>query len=272
MSPNAEWPKLSVLWGRSPSSSDLEAELAALRALGFARVAWTLDHAGSRDNPLVTERGRARLAAAASRTGTSISSVIADYFASRPLIGDTARASALVLERTVGWAAALGAERVVVRIPGEVVLRPEIAVELATHLLRALGLGAELGVGLALAADAPASALVELVQRVDHPALGLAYHTGLAAERGRAVAAEVEALGQELTMLLLGDAEMGDGPRSLGHGRASLPQVLGRVARARPACDLVIAPPAGDDARFEALRALNYVRLMCARGALGDAA
>lgn len=270
---NPAHPAVSLSFGRlgSPAGPplSLEAEMERTACLGFERL--SLCFGGRRDEPLLTARRRTALAALARTHGLAIGSIYAEYFLGHPLVTGGGGPQ-FVLERVVDWASELGASYVSLPIAPEVATVAELGLELSKQLAPALGLASARGISIALGAPVPARALSALILRIDHPNLGLAYDTGMAAEAGLSNAQDLDLLAPRLVELRVGDAEPGSGPCSLGRGRAGLPELLARVTRERLPAQIVLCHHVGADAEFDALRALNFVRLMCARGALGDAA
>jgi len=204
-----------------------ETEFPAARRLGLSLVEWTLDHDRLHQNPLMTEAGRARIAALTAETGVRVSSVTGDCFMQAPFwkSAGAARAELLAdLQAVVRAGAAVGTGVVVVPTVdnGSLASAAEEA-DLLDGLNACAGLLRATGVRIAIESDFPPERLAAFIARIPQDLCGVNLDIGNSASLGWAPEVEIPTLGRRIVHVHVKDRVLGGTTVPLGEGDADLP-------------------------------------------------
>lgn len=237
---------------------------AALRALGVNGVELRCGPQDVERHPLLEPERPAEWRSAARAAGLALPSIFLGYVTTHPLsCSDLAARThhVEVVERVLAAAAELGASTLVLPLFGQAEPRDDKEVEPLCAVLRRLGdRAAAAGIILGLETVLPVTALLALLQRVNHPAVQIAYDVGSAAQLGNDPAAELRLLTGSVCQIRLRDCSSDGRPVPLGQGRVG-PQ-WGEVCRLWQPPDgwHVLEVPATDDALRWVAASLEFLR------------
>ena len=168
-----------------------EQEFENARSCGYDLIEWlfTEDEGRTyRENPLWSEGGRARILQLAGETGVQVRTCCAHYFMAHPFIRvpEGERLAGIhVLEELVRYSAQIGITTILLPVLEACEVRDESEKALLLQSLQApLEVADQHGVRLALEMELPAGEYRILVERADHPALGIYFDTGNLTARG----------------------------------------------------------------------------------------
>ncbi len=199
-----------------------EEGFAAARALGADGVEVRFGPQDAERHPLLRPGEPAALRSAARAAGVALPSVYVGYWTAHPLSvkdADARRRHADVLDRLIPAAVEVGARVIVLPLFGAAEPRDEDMVIRFIESVRPLAERAAAG-GLALGLETalPVTVVLELVRRVDHPGVCVAYDAGTAAALGWDAVADLKLLGGAVGQLRARDCTA-DGRRvPLGQG------------------------------------------------------
>jgi hexulose-6-phosphate isomerase len=210
-------------------------EFATAQAAGFDLMEWTLDAERLHDNPFMTERGRAEIAALRSRHGVEIHSLTGDFFMQAPFhkATGTERARRLQDLRAVGEACSrLGVRYLVIPlVDGGRIDTPAQEADVVETFS---GLGGELQrlkVAIAFESDYLPQDLARLVRAMG-PGCGVNYDIGNSASLGYDPDDEIAAFGGSIFNVHVKDRLRGGTTVPLGSGSADFPKAFGALRRA----------------------------------------
>ena len=196
-------------------------ELALAGQAEVEGIEWIYESYGERENPLTTSEGRRKLRDELQGHGVLVRSLSADWFMEHLLGREPAAATRLPW--LLDAAADAGIERIVVpcvdssRLKGhadeEALVR---AIEANIRALEATGLE------LHLETDLEPKRFGRLLERLDHPLIGVNYDTGNSASQGYDVTEEWEVYGFRVGSVHIKDRLRGGGTVRLGDGDADL--------------------------------------------------
>lgn len=208
-------------------------EYPAAEALGIGLMEWTLDHDRLYDNPLMTEDGRARIAALGGNHGLAVPSLTGDLFMQAPFwkANGSERAALLDAFDAVATAcASAGIGLVVVPLVdnGSLATRAEEDGLVEDLLARQAALAA-MGVRVIFESDYEPERLARFIERLPAPVFGINYDTGNSAALGFAPATEIPAYGDRIVNVHIKDRVRGGTTVPLGTGSADLPNTVALI-------------------------------------------
>jgi L-ribulose-5-phosphate 3-epimerase len=252
--------------------SSWEGEFNHARDCGFSSIEWLFEAENYEQNPVWTESGRELVRNASSVSQVPVRSLCADYFMEHPFFrvpAYEAARSVTVLETLVDAAAALGISTILIPVLEKAEVRTHTEEgELLRCLEHPLDLAAERGVRLALETELPAARYGEMVERADHPALGVYYDTGNAAAKGFDAARDLRALAPLLAGVHLKDRTPGGPTVPLGTGSVNFDEVFAVLRNSGFSGPMIIQSTSGDDYVGCARAHLEFVNARIAGGEL----
>jgi len=212
-----------------------QAEFAAGRALGFARIEWTLDQEGLFENPLMTAAGAAEIAALVQSTGLKVSSITGDCFMQAPFWrseGAARRELQAAFEAVVRASSQVGAGIVVVPLVDNGGLtEPAHEAALIEGMAEATPLLKSTGVRVAFESDFEPHQLAAFIARFPADSFGVNFDIGNSASLGWAPEVEIPALGPRIINVHVKDRVLGGTTVPLGQGNADFPRVFTLLAQ-----------------------------------------
>ena len=244
--------------------SSWEEEFSRARACGFDIVEWLFEAERYEQNPIWAETGLATIRRQIAATGVHLRSVCASYFMTHPFfrVSEQERAqSVAVLTGLVARAATVGIRTILLPVLEASEIRTDLEkVQLLDSLAEPLTLAKAHGIRLGLETELPASEYRDLVERGNHPALGVYYDAGNASAMGYDIAADIRILKSFLCGVHVKDRRRGGPNVLLGQGDAEFVdffRVLGEVGYAGP---LILETASGADYLSIASRHLKFVK------------
>jgi hexulose-6-phosphate isomerase len=244
--------------------SSWEEEFSRARGCGFDIVEWLFEAERYEQNPICTATGLAKIRRQIAATGVQLRSVCASYFMTYPFfrVSEQERARSIsVLNDLIRRAAALDVRTILLPVLEASEIRTGLEkVQLLDALSEPLSLAATHGIRLGLETELPASEYRDLVERGNHPALGVYYDAGNAAARGYDIAADLFTLSPFLCGVHIKDRKRGGPNVSLGQGDADFVgffRVLAEVGYTGP---LVLETASGEDYLSIASGHLKFVK------------
>ena len=233
-------------------------------ACGFDAIEWIFEADGYQQNPIWTAAGLERIRQQMITTGVQLHSLCADYFMAHPFFrvsGQERAQSVSVLNRLIVQAASVGIQTILVPVLEVAEIRTDAEkVQLLDSLCGPLSLAAAHGIRLGLETELPAPEYRALVERGDHPALGIYYDTGNAAARGYNIAADVYTLGTYLCSVHIKDRKRGGPSVLLGQGDADFVAFFRALAEVGYTGPLVLQTAFGEDYLGVARAHLKFVK------------
>ncbi|MCA9594314.1 MAG: sugar phosphate isomerase/epimerase [Myxococcales bacterium] len=271
--------RLGVMQGRlSPRPPDrLQAfphaswreELSLASDLALDAVEWIYEAERADENPICSSTGRLAIRETQARTGIAVRSVCADYFMVHQLSQPNVvkrRDNARRLEMLIGWAAEIGARRILLPLLEEAAPDTEDKRAAVRDAVRAcLPMADAMGVVLGLEMEIPGAEYASFVRSFGHPRVRAYYDTGNSAAQNVDIASDVLPLLPMLEAVHVKDRVVGGGSVPLGKGSANFSGFFDVLARAHFGGDFVLQHYFDREPRFDALRAINYVRLELGR-------
>ncbi|WP_419663635.1 putative xylose isormerase domain protein, TIM barrel [Desulfosarcina variabilis str. Montpellier] len=221
------------------------------RQCDIAFIEWLFEDDRSYVNPITSEAGRESIQDCIERSGVRISSVCADYFMLNlffRVLEEERAQNIRMLESIIRYTHEIGGETVLLPVleTSEIRSNREMR-ELAESLQRPLDLAESMGVRIGLETELESQKYLELVNRIDHPAIGVYYDTGNAAAKGYDCAKDIELLGSFIAGIHLKDRKIGGPTVPLGSGDVDFPAVFEAIIRVRFSGTLVLQAAPGKD-------------------------
>lgn len=272
-------PRIGIMQGRlSPRPKDrLQAfpsqswrqEFSAAHALGLDAIEWIFEVPGASDNPLVWQHGRSLIRDVQTLHGVYVDSICADYFMTRQLGGVSERerhANVRVLDLLIEWTAELGATRILLPLLEEAAPSSEAKrIQVEESIRTVLPTAEKHGVVLGLEMELPGAEYAAFVRSFDSPYLRAYYDTGNSAAQGFDIAEDVKPLLPLLEAVHVKDRMRGGTSVPLGRGDANLTGFFRTLAQADVHVPVTLQHYFETDPDYDALRALNFVRMELGR-------
>lgn len=227
-------------------------EFSQARDCGFARIEWLVTADRLDENPIWSDEGVREIRRQVTTTGVAVTSVCADCFIRRPLVGvpDSERQSnEALLERLMARSGQIGIEVVLLPfLEGNAIRDRDDGLAVLAGLGRAHLIAEACGIQMGLETDLPGPVLRELIDRSGLPALGAYYDVGNAVANGNNAVADVYALAPMLCGIHLKDRKHGSGDSlMLGDGDADLTAFLAALEAVAYRGPLILETPSGAD-------------------------
>lgn len=224
-------------------------EFAQARACGLARIEWLVTADRLEENPIWSDEGVREIRRQATTTGVAVTSVCADCFIRRPLVGvpgDERQANQALLERLMARCGQIGIEVVLLPFLEDNAIRDlDEGLAVLAGLGRVHMIAEASGIQLGLEADLPGPILRELIDRSGLPALGAYYDVGNAVAHGNDAVADVYALAPMLCGIHVKDRKRGGDSVMLGDGDADLAAFLAALEAVGYRGPLILETPSG---------------------------
>lgn len=247
--------------------STWEKEFCHAATCGFEVIEWLFEADRYEQNPIWTQDGVQRIRQKMATTGIRLRSLCADYFMVHPFfrVSEPERTQSIaVLNRLILQSAGVGIKTILLPVLEGAGIRADTEkIQLLDALCEPLSLAIRHGIRLGLETELPAAEYRALVERGNHPALGVYFDTGNAVAKGYDIAADIRMLGPFLCGVHIKDRTRGGPSVLLGQGDAdftSFFQAMGETAYIGP---LVLETPSGNDFLAVAGTHLKYVREYC---------
>ena len=243
-------------------------EFGRAAACGFDTIEWIYEAPRADDNPLTRATGRQEIRNMVAASGVQVGSVCADYFMLERLCGVGARQrwqNARALTHLVDWAADIGAKRVL--LPLLEVAEPATAqaeAEVLECIATCLPVLEDRGVTLGIEMERPGPRYAEFVCRLRHARVRAYYDTGNSTAQGFDIAEDIRSLLPCLEAVHVKDRTAFGPSCFLGRGDARFADFFRVIVRSGFRGDVVLQHYF-EDPEFDALRALNVVRLALGR-------
>jgi L-ribulose-5-phosphate 3-epimerase len=238
--PGKKKPLLGIMQGRlvPPVEERIQAfpihrwaeEFSNAAEAGLDSIEWIYDAYGMGENPLESDDGIERIAAASRNSGVTVRSLCADYFMDFPVVRATEaeRTERIArLEWLLGQAARLGIVRVVLPFVDNSAIRDEKDCDSVIDTLRrvlptALSVGIELHLETSLEPERFSALLARLPQQW----LKVNYDSGNSASLGFRPSEEFAAYGERIGSVHIKDRALHGPTKPLGEGDADLDSVF----------------------------------------------
>ncbi len=224
---------LGILQGRlSPSldgrlqffPDDWPAEFAMATKLGFSALEWLVDWREVESNPILAKAERKKITAMQTATGCVVSSICADYFMKFRLIGDDTLTSLSMLER-LAQATTVTSNRLILipLLEGNAPRNEEELALVSKTFQQIMPLMEEYHVRIALETELGAQKILDLLESVGSPMLGVYYDIGNCTSYGFDCPADILSLGEKVFGVHIKDRKkMSTNTVFLGTGDAKL--------------------------------------------------
>jgi len=250
--------------------SDGAAALADAATAGFDGFEYYVDGPDSGDDPIWTPAGRTRVRRQMAETGVALPSVCLGYFNYRArLTADDPDARAEgrdAVRRAIDVAAALGSEMIQVPFFGPAEITTDVHEDRVVRGIEAVaGDAAAADVTLALENTLSATENLDLLERIDSPAVAHYYDVGNATALGYDPAAELRELGDRTAAIHVKD-RMAEGEDPHRHGTmldgadVDFEAVAGALDEIGYGGWLILETPSPGDAREDAAENLAFAR------------
>lgn len=198
-----------------------ESEFAVAGQIGFAGIEWLVDSASLQFNPLLDAEGKRSIQKVQSDSGTSVPSVCADVFKENTIdsasFGDASFLD--LLELIISGARDIGAGVVVVPLIENSSVQNLELKSLAVPVLKTAGEIADRNqVMIAIEADLAHRQFADLLDEIDHDAVGACIDLGNLSASGLNPQRELLGLGEHVRHVHIKDRALGGGNVPLGSG------------------------------------------------------
>ena len=205
-------------------------EFPRAKALGLARMEWTIDQDRLRENPLTTAAGQAEIRALSRDNALRISSLTGDCFMQAPFwkaSGEAQKALVADLDLVLASCHALGIEFVVVPLVdnGKIETTEQEEALLRILLERSASLSKQ-GVKIVFESDLPPLALAQFIAKLPADVFGINYDIGNSASLGYDSADEIAAYAPRILNVHVKDRLRGGTTVPLGTGAAELGKAI----------------------------------------------
>ena len=210
-------------------------ELPRAKALGIARMEWTIDQDRLRENPLNTESGRGAIMRLARGNTIQITSLTGDCFMQAPFwktSGQAREARVADLDLVIASCAALRIEFIVIPlVDNGKIETPEQTEELLETLLDRAAALTKQGVKIVFESDLPPAELATFIAKFPRAVFGINYDIGNSAALGFDCSAEIAAYAPRILNVHVKDRLLGGTTVPLGTGSADLAKAIRMIER-----------------------------------------
>jgi hexulose-6-phosphate isomerase len=213
-------------------------EFALAGEIGFRSIELTIETASLETHPVMSERGRAELAALSAAHGVALAGLCCDVFMETPF---KEPAAAPILDRLIAAAAAAGLPMIELPMLGANSLRDEdMQSVFGAVLAPALARAEAAGIDILLECDLAPDALAAFMARNRHTRLGINYDCGNSTWFGFAPEDEIPALARDIRNVHIKDCTRADYSVPLGAGETRFDAVFGLLAQAGYRGDFIV--------------------------------
>lgn len=238
-------------------------EFVLARELGLANIEWLFEVDDYQNNPIWTKEDDS-IKKLFDATGVKVRSVCADYFMPKRLFNlpqSEIEENIDVLIELIQKSSIVGAEVILLPVLEiSEVKSVNDKIELIENLQRPLDIAQSLNIKLGLETELPAFEYRELVERANHPSLGVYYDTGNAAAKGYNIEEDLKLLAPLLCGVHIKDRTLNGSSVMLGEGRANFKGFFRRLNQLDYNGPLVLQSWFGDKHLNDALANLTFVK------------
>lgn len=205
-----------------------ESEFFLAAALGIDYIELIAERVHNPDNPLWSDKGIERLKSLVKRNGLSLHAFCNDFIVDNALPGNDA-----VLEqnlRLIERGALLGCEKYILPLFEKSELNIENVEEYITPLRLIADKAAKSGITVCLETILNAAELIEVLDRINHPAISVVYDTGNRVAFGHDLPRDIRLLGSRISHVHITDKNAANGNVILGTGLVNFQQVFEALA------------------------------------------
>lgn len=240
-------------------------EFGLARECGFDSIEWLFESDNFDRNPLWTDQDLTQIVELISESGVQVRSVCADYFMPHPFfrVSDGERLNSIaILEKLIERASLIGVETILLPILEISEVRTESEKVMLLESLRTpLDIAWKKGIRLGLETELPVVEYMELVQRANHPALGVYFDVGNATAAGYDAPADIRGLAPHLCGVHIKDRKRhGGGTVLLGQGDTDFTAFFRSIAEIKYEGRFILQTAFGDDYCATARTHLTFVQ------------
>lgn len=221
------------------------------RKCDIAFIEWLFEDDSSYVNPIVSEAGRKAIKDCIEGSGVRISSVCADYFMMNLFFRvskEKRTQNVRTLESVIRYTHDIEGKTVLLPVLETSEIRDEKEMEeLAECLQGPLDLAESMEIRIGLETELEARKYLELVDLINHPAIGVYYDTGNAAARGYDCAEDIKLLGPFLVGIHLKDRKIYGPTVPLGNGDVGFAAVFEAIIEVKFSGTVVLQAAPGID-------------------------
>lgn len=226
-------------------------EFAKARDCGLDRIEWIIDEPRWRENPLMTEAGRAEIERLSRQTGVLVRSACADLFMVYPLHSAPAEEQKLreaMLREVIEAAGKAGLEHIDVPFVDASAVGTPAAFETVACVFREAAVpAASAGLALCLETSLEPARFKGLLEAIGRENVKANFDIGNSASLGYAPGEELPVIGPWLACVHIKDRRRGGSTMPLGTGDADFDAVVEEIARARYGGHFVLQAARGPD-------------------------
>jgi L-ribulose-5-phosphate 3-epimerase len=228
-----------------------EQEFQHARLCEFDTIEWIFEVEHYEENPIWTESGRGRIYQHIISSGVQVHSLCADYFMAHPFFRvskQERKHSIAILNRLICQAAGVGIRTILLPVLEVAEIRTtDEEQQLLDSLHEPLSIAMEHGIRLGLETELPVAQYRTLIEKGNHPALGVYYDTGNATAKGYQIDTDIRILGPLLCGIHIKDRKR-DGPSMLlGQGDANFSAFFKALAEVNYSGSIVLQTAFGED-------------------------
>jgi len=230
-----------------------ETEFSFAASAGLDAIEWLYDVWGEDANPISSDHGIHRIRSLSEQHGIAVSSLCADYFKERPLVGIDSGEKRKRIEHLI-WLISrcqrLNITRIVLPLLDNSSLRSESEItELVTTLRDILPILSACHVELHLESSLRPAAFAALLDQLPFPEVRVLYDIGNSASLGYDFHKEFSAYGDRIGSVHVKDRVLGGGSVPLGKGSGDIPGVLAGLSKLGYSGDFILEAARGESGK-----------------------
>ena len=219
-------------------------EFKLAQQLGLECIEWIYEEESAAENPIMDDDGILEMKRLSETYGIRIPSMVADNFMFQRLYGESRTEIEQATERLgilIRQAHRAGMTLLELPLMGRAsILEPDARSVAGENIKGFLDLAEELDVVIALELDLPPRDLLDLMQQMDHPNIGINYDTGNSAVFGFDPKEEMSTYGHHVVNVHIKDGVKGNGTVPLGTGHTDFPKVFEGLAKSGFSGDFIL--------------------------------
>lgn len=233
--------KIGIMQGRLTDSDRLdffpfdnwENEFSIAKKIGFDAIEWGFPAENWRKNPILSEKGVAKIKKLCRKNNILISSICGYFFVNFGFSGKQARESANILNRLIKQGAKIGAKKIVIPFLGKEEIKSERQKKkIIKNIKPCLKAAEKYGIELLFETSLPPEELGKFIERFNCPAIKACYDIGNCTTFfGKRVPADIIKLGSLITEIHIKDRKFKEN-RSypLGQGEVDFDAIFHSLA------------------------------------------